>query len=324
MENQALISVIIPVYNVEEYLHECVDSVINQTYKKLQIILVDDGSTDSSGKICDEYAEKDDRIVVIHKENGGLSSARNAGLNVAHGNYISFVDSDDWVLPEFIEKLYCAIIENDCDMAECGFATLSSEVIPETNRNDSFSVADDCQAMKTHLEDGHFRQVVWNKLYKREIITVEFVEGKYHEDVFWTYQIIANCKKLVHITDVLYCYFQREGSIMGVDYSLKRLDGVEATKLRTHFVNEKYPSLAGKAQAQLIGTCMYHAQLIQKNSVVDKKRIHRRKLFNIAKKSGNAWKKDKSVSFKQKLWANLYLLVPSLTCKIRNILNIGL
>lgn len=316
-----LVSIIVPVYNVEQWLPRCVDSLTVQTYKNLEIILVDDGSNDDSGKICDEYAEKDDRIVVIHKENGGLSSARNAGIKVAKGYYISFVDSDDWVLPEFIEKLYSAIIENDCDLAECGFAALSSEVVPEDNRNDSFSVVDDIRAMKTHLEDGHFRQVVWNKLYKREIITVEFVEGKYHEDVFWTYQIIANCKKLVHITDVLYCYFQREGSIMGVNYSLKRLDGVEATELRTHFINEKYPSLAGQAQVQLIGTCMYHTQLIQKNSAVDKKGIYRRKLLNIAKECGNTWEKD--VSFKQKLWMNLYLLMPGFTCRIRSLLKIG-
>lgn len=319
-----LVSIIVPVYNVDQWLPRCVDSLIAQTYKNLEIILVDDGATDNSGKICDEYSEKDDRIVVIHKENGGLSSARNAGVKVAKGNYISFVDSDDWVLPEFIEKLYSAIIENDCDMAECGFAALSSEVIPETNCNDSFSVVDDIQAMKTHLEDGHFRQVVWNKLYKREIITVEFAEGKYHEDVFWTYQIIANCKKLVHITDVLYCYFQREGSIMGVGYSLKRLDAVEATKLRTEFVCEKYPTLAGRAQAQLIGTCMYHTQLLQKNSEIDSNRLYRKKLAKVAAKCGYDWKSDRNLSSKQKGWMSLYLLMPGLVCKIRNILKIGI
>jgi glycosyltransferase involved in cell wall biosynthesis len=302
-----------------------VDSILSQTYGNFELILVDVGSTDGSGRICDAVAERDDRVCVIHQANGGPAAARNAGIDrvMAGGasDWITFVDSDDWVLPEFVEKLYSAVIENDCDLSECGFAALSSEVIPEANCNDSFSVVDDIQAMKTHLEDGHFRQVVWNKLYKREVITVELAEGKYHEDVFWTYQIIANCKKLVHITDVLYCYFQREGSIMGVGYSLKRMDAVEATKLRTEFVCEKYPTLAGRAQAQLIGTCMYHTQLIQKNSAVDKKGIYRRKLLNIAKECGNTWEKD--VSFKQKLWMNLYLLMPGFTCRIRNLLKIG-
>ncbi|MBO5417834.1 MAG: glycosyltransferase [Clostridia bacterium] len=318
-----LVSIIVPVYNVEQWLPRCVDSLIAQTYKNLEIILVDDGSTNNSGKICDEYAEKDDRIVVIHKENGGLSSARNAGFEVAKGNYISFVDSDDWVMPQFIEKLYNAIIENDCDLAECGFAAVSSEVIPETNRNDSFSVVDDCQAMKTHLEDGHFRQVVWNKLYKREIITVEFAEGKYHEDVFWTYQIIANCKKLVHITDVLYCYFQREGSIMGASYSLKRLDGLEATQKRTEFICAKYPSLAGHAQAQLIGTCMFHSQQLLSNKAVDPEGIYSKQIHSIAKACDVDWKRQGDLSSKQKLWMRLYLLMPNITCWVRNLLKIG-
>ena len=116
-----LISIIIPIYNVEKYLHCCINSVIRQTYKNLEIILIDDGSPDNCGKICDEYAKKDNRIKVIHKENGGLSSARNAGLDIAKGEYISFVDSDDYVAENFIEKLYKLCKENDADIAECDF-----------------------------------------------------------------------------------------------------------------------------------------------------------------------------------------------------------
>ena len=118
---EQLVSIIVPIYNVEKYIKECIDSIINQTYKNLEIILVDDGSPDCCPKICDEYSKKDKRIKVIHKENGGLSSARNAGLDVAKGEYVSFIDSDDVVDEKFIETLYNLCIENNCDISECNF-----------------------------------------------------------------------------------------------------------------------------------------------------------------------------------------------------------
>ena len=232
-----LVSIIVPVYNVEQWLPRCVDSLIAQTYKNLEIILVDDGSADNSGKICDEYAEKDDRIVVIHKDNGGLSSARNAGLEVAKGNYISFVDSDDWVSLLFIENLYVALKENNCEISECNYVKTSGIDCQNDEFQPGIVVASSEVAVNSVIDDGVFSVIVCNKLYKKSLITVSFEEGRLHEDTFWAHQIVANCKQIVKINDCLYYYYQRENSIMGSSYSEKRLDAIVSAEYRVVFLN---------------------------------------------------------------------------------------
>lgn len=322
MENRPLISIIVPVYNVEKWINRCVNSICKQSYQNLQIILVDDGSTDSSGILCDQFADMDMRIKVIHKSNGGLSDARNIGLAHATGGYVSFIDSDDWVLPQFIETLYNTIIKNNCDLAECDYLKTMGKV-HEERFDFKVTVYNTEQAMEEHIKDNMFKQVVWNKLYCRTVLTVPFEKGKYHEDTYWTYQILAQCERLAHIEAPLYCYFQRGDSIMGEAYSLKRLDAVEATERRCRFVSEKYPDLAGIVQGQFIGFCMYHSQLLMTNSALDTGRALQQNLFKRAEQVGRQWYREKKISIKQRVWLWLYLKFPFAVCQIRNKFNIG-
>lgn len=318
-----LISVVVPVYKVEAYLDRCVQSIVDQTLTNLEIILVDDGSPDSCPAMCDAWAAKDSRIKVIHKENGGLSDARNAGLAVAEGTYISFVDSDDWVEPQFLEVLLRAALENDCQIAECDYAVTSGDSPKRAEAGETLLYTAEA-AMELHLRDRLFRQVVWNKLYRREVITVPFETGKYHEDVFWTYQIIANCEKLAHVNAAMYCYFQRETSIMGQGYSLKRLDAVEAAARRCVLVTEKFPALAGIAQGEFIGSCMYHYQQLLKNQSIDPDGSHKTWVYRQLGQIGQKWRKEKKLTCKQRVWLNAFLRCPQVVCKLRNALKIGI
>lgn len=323
MNKEPLISVIVPVYGVEAYLNRCVESIVGQTYKNLQIILVDDGSPDKCPGMCDAWAEQDIRIRVIHKENGGLSDARNAGLAAADGEYVSFVDSDDWLDLRFYEVLHRTAMENDCQIAECGYITTAedNQRLREVGETAVYTTQ---EAMELHLRDRRFRQVVWNKLYRADVITAAFEKGKCHEDVFWTYQIIANCSRLAHVDAPMYFYFQREGSIMGQGYSLKRLDAVEAAARRCEFVTERFPMLAGVVQGQLIGTFMYHYQQILNNPGMDPDSTHKKWLIKQSRQAGLKWRRESKWALKQRIWLGLYLLCPELVCRIRNKFKLGL
>ncbi|MFA9558198.1 glycosyltransferase [Evansella sp. AB-rgal1] len=228
----------VPIYCVEKYLRKCVDSVINQTYSNLEIILVDDGSPDNCGSICDEYAMIDKRIKVIHKENGGLSDARNAGLDVATGEYISFIDSDDYIHPEFYEVLLNLIVNNNADIAQCGYtevyeksdSTLSIEkkaivypkIVVHNDKNDILT-----NLYEPELEVAIWN--VWNKLFKVEILkNIRFPMNRLHEDVFTTYKIFFNANKVVTTEKKMYFYLQRPNSIMRKEFSFRRLDLLDA------------------------------------------------------------------------------------------------
>ena len=196
-----IISVIIPVYKVEQYLEQCIVSVTRQTYQQLEILLVDDGSPDRCGTICDEWAKRDRRIKVIHKENGGLSDARNAGLKVASGTFIAFVDSDDFIMPTMLEQLLVALEQEHAEIAECDYITFSEEV-PEKGvlirkKTVGYEMK---EAMSFLLDEYKFKYTVWNKLYRREIFNcLQFEVGKIHEDVFFTYQAFGICKRVAKV-----------------------------------------------------------------------------------------------------------------------------
>ena len=237
------ISVIIPVYNVEKYLSDCVESVLRQTYTDLEIILVDDGSKDASGRICDDYAKQDLRVRVIHKQNGGLSSARNAGIESANGQYLYFLDSDDWIAENAIELLYEAIKNTQSDLALCNmqYTDVRGRNISKQNAYRDFCVNNELWTQqdfwKHYKGVGHIVCVVaWNKLYKRELFTVNrYAEGKIREDEFMIHHIIAECQKIVCIKQKLCFYRQRDDSIMSHSYGIKQLDAVEAYIERIRF-----------------------------------------------------------------------------------------
>lgn len=240
----AKVSVIVPVYNTEKYLRCCMDSVIGQTLRDIEIVCVNDGSTDGSLAILQEYAAKDERIKIINQENKGLSAARNAGLKVATADYISFIDSDDFVHPSFLERLYNAIQDTNCDIAGCDFAKIRGkrEVLPSKKGVEKIYEP----ALNVLLNRKNFIHFnVWNKLYKRELIRgIPFIEGMYYEDWVFNTCVFAGAKSFVWISAPLYGYRISENSIMRSSYSLKKMNdyviGIEGVRI---FFYENYPSM---------------------------------------------------------------------------------
>lgn len=324
MEKNPLISVIIPVYNVEKWLTRCVNSVCSQSYKNLEIFLVDDGSTDGGGQICEALSEKDSRIIVVHRNNGGLSEARNTGLEYSHGEYISFIDSDDWVEQNFIQNLIDAMNDYDADVCGCGFRiSVEGEKYPVVQ--DTYYAIN--YSRKTAMEclvRNKIKQVVWNKLYRADIIKgILFEKGKYHEDEFWTYQVFGKLDRYTEIDYIGYNYFQRAESIMGQGYSLKRLDAVEAKVRRQIYLDRDMKEVADAGKINLIFTCFYHGQ--QALTYLDNK--EQQIVFNYLKKVFREIHIDrkllKEVGFVYRLWIIMGKLNIQGTCRIRNCFKIG-
>jgi len=224
-----LITLIVPIYNVEKYLNRCINSIINQSYTYLEIILIDDGSTDNCPEICEEWKKKDNRIKVIHKTNGGLSDARNAGLAISSGKYIAFIDSDDWVHKDYVWNLYSAIKKNNADISACDIQIVYDSSNPDIdNSMPNISSYTPEEALETLISGCKFRAVAWNKLFHKNILRGEwFKEGRYHEDEFFTYKILSKAKILSYVDSKLYYYYQRSGSIMN-SISIKHFDALEA------------------------------------------------------------------------------------------------
>lgn len=285
-----LISVIVPIYNVEKYLARCVDSIVNQTYKNLEIIFVDDGSPDRCPQMCDDYAEKDSRIKVVHKKNGGLSDARNAGIAVATGEYISFIDSDDYVSDDFFECLLDVMNKENSDIAECSVVKFY-----EDNRFDEFiddlsvKTYDTQDAMSALIAENPFHQHVWNKLYKTELVKdIPYAVGKLNEDEFWTYRVFGRANKVARLNKTMYYYFQRNSSIMGVGYNIRRLDALEGKANRQKYIENNFPDLSTQAKIDLYGSCMFAYQSVLKfMSGAEKKKALElirkyRKMYNLS------------------------------------------
>lgn len=258
----SLISVVVPIYNVEGYLERCVESIINQTYKNLEIILVDDGSPDKCPEMCDEFARLDSRIKVVHKKNGGLSDARNAGMDVASGEYISFIDSDDYVSPDFYETLYNVMISEKGDIAECSVVKFyEDDKFDEYTDDLKVSNYDTVDGLSALIAENPFHQHVWNKLYKSDLVLdVQFAVGKLNEDEFWTYQIFGRAGKVTKVNKTMYYYFQRNSSIMGESYNLRRLDALEGRYNRQVYVDRNFPELSQKAKIDLLSSCIFSCQ----------------------------------------------------------------
>lgn len=321
------ISVIVPVYNVEQYLEECLHSIVNQTYWNLEIILVDDGSTDKCPEICDRYARKDDRINVIHKENGGLSDARNAGMEIMSGDYVVFVDSDDYIAVDMIEGLAQIACEYNADIVECGFIkTESSATHPIASRGENDApprVYSEEQALES-LMLHELQQVVWNKLYSAPVINgINFETDRINEDEFWTYQVFGRAGKVASIERDLYFYRQQPGSIMNRNYSIRRLDGLVALENRMKYMEEHFPNLLPLAKKTFCFGSMFHYQMLLMHQGVDPSRIYRKQ---IVEKVGSVTDKEflSTLSLKQTIWLRLFLLMPGMTCTIRNQFKIGL
>lgn len=259
--DKKLVSVIIPIYNVEKFLCKCIDSIINQTYKKLEIILVDDGSPDKCGDICDEYALKDNRIKVIHKENGGLSEARNYGLDVAKGDYIYFIDSDDYAEPDAIEILINIAQEQDADIviADIRYVDEKGNVLNNNAKQYCSLKTSDYTADSAAYTFADLDWGAWNKLYKKNLYeTIRFPVKKIHEDETIMFQLFYNCKKIVYISQQLYNYVKRSGSITSAKYSLKKMHWFEAWINNYFYITTYFPNARDKALSKLLVTAIYN------------------------------------------------------------------
>lgn len=250
------VSIIVPVYNVDKYLRRCIESIMNQTLKEIEIILVDDGSTDKSSMICDEYAKLDNRIKIIHKANGGLSDARNKGLDMVRGKYIGFVDSDDFVSIDMFNHLYNNSI--NADIVSCEYIKFYSDDYRNFKKNSKkikMKEFNNVEALENYFGEYHDKReiqtVVWNKIYKKELFEdIRFPFGKLYEDGYVTYKLLYKSRKIVHLYEELYYYFQREDSLVRSEFSLKVLKSYDDRREMFKFLYDKVPSINNRS-AQL-------------------------------------------------------------------------
>lgn len=258
----SLVSIVIPIYKVEKYLSLCIDSVLNQTYKNLQIILVDDGSPDACGEICDKYSKKDSRIIVVHKANGGLSDARNEGLKYVTGEYVYYLDSDDTIEPHAIQCLVDAQIKYDADIVIANYYYTYPDY--EDVANSYFSevtVLDNLSAME-RLVTGKLETFAWGKLIRAELaMKYSFPIGKKFEDHYWTHYILGDSRTVVVLPHTLVHYRQREDSI-SYTYDINRLDVLDGWIDRKIFLEKHYPDLLSAFMEKCSVEYVYIAWLV--------------------------------------------------------------
>lgn len=255
------ISIIVPVYKVEEYLEKCVDSILAQTFTDIEVILVDDGSPDRSGVICDEYAAKDPRVKVIHKENGGLSSARNAGIEVAKGRYLGFVDSDDYIGPDMYQLLYEDITREQADLAICGIVDLYGNNVRKTKPVVRKILSKEA-AMQAVLEAKLVSVHAVNKLYDSHLFSqIRYPEGIITEDAAVILDILDLCSKVVINTQPSYFYYHRDESISSKAFTPRDIDTIDVWAKNERWLNENYPELSELAHTRV---CWAHFVVLDK------------------------------------------------------------
>lgn len=252
-----LISVIIPVYNVKPFLQTCADSVFAQTFRNLEIILVDDGSTDGSGELCDALAEQDSRVRVIHQQNGGLSAARNTGIDASTGAYLYFLDSDDAISPVTIVHLWTACVRTRADVAVGDFMRFTGDEALKERRTFTSEAFDTREALRRMLMNEGFGHQAWGKLFKRSLWeTLRFPRGLLYEDYAVIYDVILGAQKVAKVTDAMYFYRMQEGSIMHARIGEKNLTLLDTSARVTGMLSERDPALRGPAVRQQVVTYM--------------------------------------------------------------------
>lgn len=304
-----LVSIIVPVYKVEKYIHQCVDSIINQTHKNIEIILVDDGSPDNCGKICDEYAEKDSRIKVIHKENGGLSDARNHGIDAASGEWLMFVDSDDFIEPDMAEKLLHLAVANEVRMAACAVVLFDEEkeYIPEylTVKEGVYSAE---EIFKKNIPTGFV--IACNKLFDRRLFDgYRFEKGRIHEDEIAAHHLIGQCDRVAVTEEKLYRYRQVVGSITKV-FNYKRLDSVYAQYDRFMYYKKCGYDEFASATLKSYFWCLDNYFFRIEKTDESKERLN--ECLKNTRKLLFRYFKEKDISVKEKFMRSVFCISPSL------------
>lgn len=265
------ITVIIPVYNVIDYITVSIESVLNQTYPNIEIIIVDDGSTDGSEIVCDKYKKKNDDIIVVHQNNQGLSGARNTGIDIATGDFLFFLDSDDLIFPDALTTLYRLLLNTNSEIAIGGTYTSFAEIdqLPQhIAKDNTFVQLDSYAAIEKMLYSRDFSTSAWGKLYKTSIFQmIRFPVGKYYEDLYTTYKVFLNARKISYTTKFVYCYFKRLGSIsMERGLSIRQFDCIEALDIIQREVITKRPELNKAFQNCYIS---FYLRLLQNAKVTE-------------------------------------------------------
>ena len=279
-----LISIIIPVYKVEKYLEKCIESVLKQTYTNLQVILVDDGSPDNCGKICDEYAKKDSRIEVIHKENGGLSDARNVGIAKAKGKYIGFVDSDDYIKEDMYEILINLIKEYDADVSICNLYEVIEGKEYIRNKENGIKEYNRIDILKEVLLDKNIQSYACNKLYKKELFNeIKYPIGKKYEDIGTTFYIFEKCNKVVVTSEPEYYYLKRADSLVNNVTESTVLDYTEIIIQRYLYTQKNIEELRKYNNYYLAKTLITaHNDIELLGSISEKMQEKYKELYNLA------------------------------------------
>lgn len=293
MEHNPLISVIVPVYNVAAYLSRCVDSILAQSYENLQIILIDDGSTDDSGRICEEYAKKDGRIQVIHKKNGGLSSARNAGLDVSNGQYIGFVDSDDWIEPEMYAEMLALMEQNDAQLVCAGRYDVDGETGEKTVGlcpAGEEIISGEAMAGRIFRWD-QCDSAACDKLYRRELFDgIRYPVGKVCEDIPVTYRMALKARRVVLCDRPFYNYFHRSGSISkGAGISEKTFHYSQHTAVILEDIRQNHPNIAPQAEFLRVHS-LYHLLLRLDHASPDIRKAYRKEYGDARRELAKHWK----------------------------------
>ena len=299
MRENDLISVILPIYNVEPYLERAVDSIIKQTYRNIEIILVDDGSPDNCGNICDAYAKQDKRIIVIHKENGGLSDARNVGIKKASGKYITLVDSDDYVDDDYVEFLYSLIKNSGADMSICSHTVLYDNGTILTKATHELCVLDKKKVLERILYDDGIDLSAWAKMYDAKLFeNVQYPKRRLFEDAATTYLLVDQCRKIAFGSESKYYYMIRSNSITTNNFSSKKLELITSTQEMTEYIKNKYPDLGNAADRRLMYA--YLSTLSQLANCSERHLEEERFLIDYVKKNGLKFLKNKKVKKRDK------------------------
>lgn len=313
------ISIIVPVYNVEDFLYKCVSSIMNQTYKNLEIILVNDGSTDGSLIICNELKVSDSRIKVINKFNGGLSSARNAGLEIATGELISFIDSDDWIEPDFIELLYNGIVIYDADISVVHFTRVRdfNKIEFSTTTQNSWLVFDRFHAMETLFSNNLIGYSAVNKLYKRYLFTeIRYPEGRIMEDKGTTYKLVHKVNKVVVNKSPKYHYYLRMNSIIRSKFNSKYFDSIMIHEEIIEFIDKVYPQLRNIVRARYVHESIRLLLMMIRSNYNNKEEFE--KCIDIVSSNKAYVLKERNVKFTVKILAILFSIFPTIPLILSN------
>lgn len=323
MDNSKLISVIIPVYNIKGFLRRCIHSVINQSYTNLEIILVDDGSTDGSEKICDSFSRKDLRIRVIHKKNGGLSSARNAAINVSNGAYLFFLDGDDFVDRNCLQNLYENLLFFNTDMSVCSYYYYTKQKVKKFGTQSIKTILTKEEAINIIGRGREFTASAWGKLYKKELFyNLRYPNNKLCEDQFVMYDILLRCHSVYFNSDPLYFYTIRENSIMNSKSAIQMSDVIDAARRNYNLINDSFPNLKYISVYRVVEA---YLEVINRMNNSDMYNFHNNKImkqcqkFLFLNRNYIFMDRENMYFFIQKIYCFFILLNPKMFIRIHNL-----